>query len=251
MSDRAEDLKNIDLDLEKLPMEQALGIHWCIQSDTFQFCIMLKDRPCTRRGILSTVSSIFDPLGFVTPVLLEGKSILQDLCRDGVDWDDPIPDVIKAKWERWQTELPLLQHFSIPRCFKPEDFGPIVKELHHFSDASTKGHGQCSYLRLRDDSGKIHCSFVAGKSRVTPLKPVTIPRLELQAAVTSVKVGLQVRRELRLTDVHEFFWSDSKVVLGYIANESRRFHVFVANRVQLIQDSTTVEVCRDQTKPGG
>lgn len=86
---------------------------------------------------------------------------------------------------------------------------------------------------------------------MTPLKPVTIPRLELQAAVTSVKVGLQVRRELRLTDVHEFFWSDSKVVLGYIANERRRFHVFVANRVQLIQDSTTVEVCRDQTKPGG
>lgn len=85
MSDGAEDLKNIDLDLEKLPMEQALGIHWCIQSDTFQFRIMLKDRPCTRRGILSTVSSIFNPLGFVAPVLLEGKSILQDLCRDGVD----------------------------------------------------------------------------------------------------------------------------------------------------------------------
>lgn len=230
MSDRAEDLKNIDLDLEKLPMERALGVHWCIQSDTFLFRITLKDRPCTRRGILSTVSSILDPLGFVAPVLLEGKSILQDLCRDGVDWDDPIPGVIKARWEKWRNDLPLLQDFSIPRCFKPDDFGSIVKkELRHFSDASTKGYGQCSYLRLRDDSGRIHCSFVAGKSRVTPLKPVTIPRLELQAAVTSVKVGLQLRRELSLIDVHEFFWSDSKVVLGYIANESRRFHVFVAN----------------------
>ena len=243
MIDRADDLKNINLDLDKVPMERAVGVQWCIQSDTFQFRIALKDRPCTRRGILSTVSSNFDPLGFIAPVLLEGKSILQDLCRNGVDWDDPIiPDVIRARWERWRTELHVLQHFSIPRCFKPDDFGAVVKkELHHFSDASTKGYGQCSYLRLQDDSGRIHCAFVAGKSRVTPLKPVTIPRLELQAAVISVKISQQIRQELSLDDVQEFFWSDSKVVLGYIANESRRFHVFVANRVQLIQDSTSVD----------
>ncbi|XP_022777858.1 uncharacterized protein LOC111319323 [Stylophora pistillata] len=203
---------------------------------------MLKDRPCTRRGILSTISSIFDPLGFAAPILLEGKSILQDLCRKGVDWDDPIPDVIRSRWEKWRAELPILQRFSIPRCFKPKNFGSVVrKELHHFSDASTKGYGQCSYLRLQDDSGKIYCSFVAGEARVTPLKPVTVPRLELQAAVTSVKVSHQIPQELSLNDVPEFFWSDSKVVLGYIANESRRFHVFVANRVQLIQDATSVD----------
>ena len=117
----------------------------------------------------------------------------------------------------------------------------MKKELRHFSDASTKGYGRCSYLRLQDDSGRFHCSFVAGKSQVTPLKPVTIPRLELQAAVTSVKVSRQIRQELSLTDVPEFFWSDSKVVLGYIANESRRFRVFVANRVQLIHDGSSVD----------
>ena len=205
--------------------------------------MVLKDCPCTRRGILSTISSIFDLLGFIAPVLLEGKSFLQDLCCNGVDWNKLIiPEVIRARWERWWTELHVLQHFSIPRCFKPDDFGTVVKkELHHFSDASTKGYCQCSYLRLQDDSGRIHCAFVAGKSQVTPLKPVTIPRLELQAAVTSVKISQQIRQELSLDDVQEFFWSDSKVVLAYIANESRRFHVFVANRVQLIQDSTSVD----------
>lgn len=79
-------------------MEQTLGVQWCIQSDTFQFSIVLKDCSCTRRGILSTVSSILDLLGFLAPVLLEGKSIiLQDLCPDGVDWDDPIPNVIRAR----------------------------------------------------------------------------------------------------------------------------------------------------------
>ena len=89
--DRAEEIKNLDFDREPLPMERALGVQWCIESDTFKFNISLKDRPCTRRGILSTVSSIFDPLGFVAPVLLEGKAILQELCRNNLGWDDPVP----------------------------------------------------------------------------------------------------------------------------------------------------------------
>ena len=214
-----------------------------MQSDTFQFRIALKDPPYTKRGILSTVSSIFDPLGFISPVLLEGKNILQDSCSDGVDWDDPIiPDVIRARWERQRTELHVLQHFSIPRCFKPDDFRAVVKkELNHFCDASTMGYGQCSYLKLQDNSGRIHCAFVAGKSQVTPLKPVMTPRLELQAAVTSVKINQHIRQELSLGDVQEFIWWDTKVVLGYIANESPRFHVFVVNQVQLIQDSTSAD----------
>lgn len=112
-------------------------------------------------------------------------------------------------------------------------------ELHHFSDASNKGYGQCSYLRLTNEQGQIHCSFVIGKSRVTPLKSVTIPRLELTAAVTSVRVSDQLRKELPLENAEEIFWTDSKVILGYIANESRRFHVYVANRVQEIHDKTS------------
>ena len=89
--------------------------------------------------------------------------------------------------------------------------------------------------------GKVHCSFVIGKSRVTPLKAVTVPRLELTAAVVSVKVSEQLRRELDMSITQEFFWTDSQVVLGYIGNEVRRFHVFVANRVQQIQESSSVD----------
>lgn len=203
---------------------------------------MLQDKPCTRRGILSTVSSVFDPLGFVAPLLLDGKSILQELCCHEVDWDDPMPEDIKVKWEKWRADLLQLQCISIPRCYKPKNFGHVVStELHHFSDASIKGYGQWSYLRLVHEHQKVHCSFVMGKSRVAPLKPVTIPRLELTAAVCSVRISQQLRRELEYHINREYFWTDSNVVLGYISNESRRFHVFVANRVQEIQDSTSID----------
>ena len=112
-----------------------------------------------------------DPLGFVAPLLLDGKSILQELCRHEVDWDDPIPEDIKAKWEKWRADLLQLQRISIPRCYKPENFGRAMSaELHHFSAASVKGYGQCSYLRLVDEHQKVHCSFVMGKSRVAPLR---------------------------------------------------------------------------------
>ena len=73
LEDKVEEIKNIDLDQDVLPIEHALGVQWCIKNDCFKFRIMLMDKPCTRRGMLSTVSSIFDPLGFVAPVLLEGK----------------------------------------------------------------------------------------------------------------------------------------------------------------------------------
>ena len=126
---------------------------------------------------------------------------------------------------------------------RTENFCPVVcTELLHFSDASViKGYGQCSYVRMVDEQQRIHCTLVMGKSRVAPLKPVTVPRVELTADVCSVRISQQLRREFSYHIDQEYFWTDSKVVLGYISNESRRFHVFVANRVQEIQNSTSVE----------
>ena len=241
-SDKADGVKELDLDLDSLPLERALGVQWCIESDCFQFNIVLQDKPCTTRGILSAISSIFDPLGFVTLLLLDGKSILQELCRLNISWDDPIPDDIKIKWEKWRADLLNLQQISISRCYKPENFGPVVPtEPHHFSDASVKGYHQCGYVRMIDEQQRIHCTLVIGKSRVALLTPVTVPRLELTATVCSVKISQQLRHRLSYHIDQEYFWTDSNVVLGYISNESRRFHVFVANRVQEIQNSTSVE----------
>ena len=185
--DRADAVK--DLGLESLPIERTLEVQWSIEAGNFEFQVILQDRPLTRRGILATVCSIYDPLGFVAPIILIGKRILQDLCHNQVDWDDEIPANIKMKWEKWRNELPCLKELSIPRCFKPEEFGEIKSAELHNSDANNVGYSQCSYLRLANAEGKIHCSLVMGKARVNPLKTVSIPRSELTAALVSAKVN--------------------------------------------------------------
>ena len=174
--------------------------------------------------MLSTVSSIYDPLGLVAPFILQGKRILQELCRDRVGWDDKVPEDIRPRWERWRSELPVLEKLKVPRCHKPSKFVEIkTVEFHHFSDASQKGYGQCSYLRLTDSNDRIHCSLVMGQSRVAPLKPVTIPRLELNAAVVASKIGCVLRKELECKEVKETYWTDSKTVLGYIKKMQEDF----------------------------
>ena len=147
--DLAKDIQGIDIFENDLPMERTLGVQWYVQSDAFGFRVQLDQRPATCRGILSSVSSIFDPIGFVAPFMLTGKAILQDLCRDGYGWDDPVPANIETRWLKWRHELEELANLKIPRCHKDKDLTDITSvQLHHFSDASLKGYGQCSYIRL-------------------------------------------------------------------------------------------------------
>lgn len=230
--ERAKEVKDLDLDNDILPVERALGVRWCVQSDTFKFSITFQDKPLTRRGILSTVSSFYDPLGILSPVVFTAKRIIQDLCRKGLGWDDVIPTSVAQEWADWLQELHLLEGFSVGRCLKPPNFGKAVSaQLHHFADASEEGYGTVTYLLLRNAQSQTHVAFIMGKSRVTPLKPVTIPRMELTAAVVAARMDKLWRKELKMQLQDSVFWSDSTSVLKYIKNESSRFRIFVANRV--------------------
>ncbi|KAK3086822.1 hypothetical protein FSP39_023974 [Pinctada imbricata] len=239
-AERAGDVKQWNLNGGTLT-ERALGVYWFVDEDVIGFKISLKQQPVTRRGILSTVSSIYDPLGIVSPFVMTAKILLQQLCKSGIKWDDKITGKLEKVWTAWLSQAKELESVKIPRCYKPRDMDRIVScQLHVFADASEVGMGVVIYMRLTDDNSRIRCSFVLGKARVTPLKAVTIPRLELTACTMAVKLSKVIADQLEYSIDAIHFWTDSMSVLRYIANTKTRFKTFVANRLAVIHDATTV-----------
>ncbi|XP_070196592.1 uncharacterized protein [Littorina saxatilis] len=225
------------LDQSKRSIERALGIRWNLETDTLHFVHETKATQVTKRGVLSTVASIFDPLGLVSPIILRGRQILQEACKEGISWDQELPPSILTRWNEWIHDLRSLSSLQVPRCYftnAPLPWSGI--EFHHFADASSKGYGECSYVKLSDAEGNIHSSLLMAKAKVVPIRAVTIPRLELQAAVLAVKIARFLEKELGHLEAQHYFWTDSRVVLGYIYNQTKKFHVFVSNRLQMIQD---------------
>nr|CAH8842548.1 unnamed protein product [Trichobilharzia regenti] len=218
---------------------KTLGLCWCVKSDCFKFEVNLPVRPITKRGILSCIASLYDPLGYVAPLLLPPKRVMQHLCRSEFGWDEHVDVSIGAKWEAWLVDIKRIKDLEVQRCFRPQTFSPIAVSMHLFSDASEIGFGSVAYLRYESCSGEVSCSFVMGKSRVAPLKHVTVPRLELQAAVLSVKLLKYILEEIKLELSDVYLWTDSMIVLSYIRNTTSRFKTYIANRVGFTLDNTT------------
>ena len=235
--DCSKEVQACNLDYDNLHTERALGMKWHIRTDCFGYSTAIKEKKRTRRGLLSMIASLYDPLGLVSPFILPAKRILQQICQaKDLGWDDNIPDDCIQRWEKWLDELPLLESLTIPRCIKPNDFGEVKeRQLHVFSDASSTGYGVAAYIRLYDGE-RYHTVLMLGKSRVAPVKPTTIPRLELTAATVSVQVAQHLLNELDISIDNVTYHTDSTTVLHYIRSEKRRFPIFVANRVRLIRD---------------
>ena len=139
-------------------------------------------------------------------------------------WDEPLSAKHQQDWQAWTTESLDVSQIHIERCLQPSGFGDIAAaELHHFSDALTLAYGPGSYIRLVTKSGEIKCSLLHARSRVVPLKSVTIPRLELAAATLSVQQDEMLRRELSIQVDSSTFYTESSLVLAYIRNKRRMF----------------------------
>ena len=235
---RAPSVLDLDLNSNVLPTQRTLGVQWNMTSDMFTLKMAPTDKPFTPRGILSVTSSIYDPLGMVPPIILPAKRLLQELCKQGLGWDEEIRRQESHCWRLWLSDLPLLSS-ALPRCLRPEDFGQIQNaELHNFSDASQIAYGTVSYARLVNQNGCIHCSFLAGKSRLAHMKQITIPRLELSAAVLAVRMNHTLQEEFQSKFDRTALWTDSTAVLQYIKNEDKRFYTLVANRLAVIHDGS-------------
>ena len=232
----AKNLTNIDFDKGRLPNQRSLGLGWCLNDDVFVFKLGISSRPLSKRGILSTVNSLFDPLGFLSPVTIVGKLILRDLVSSNCTWDDPLPSEIESKWVGWRDSLQALENVRIPRTYFDRSLADFDNyELHVFSDASEQAIASVAYLVGIPEQGTRSVGFVMGKAKVAPTSGHTIPRLELCAAVLSVEVCGSISKHLGVERSKVKFYTDSRVVLGYIHNQSRRFFTYVSNRVQKIR----------------
>ncbi|XP_074031549.1 uncharacterized protein [Leptinotarsa decemlineata] len=221
---------------------KILGLRWNPSADCFSFIVSaIPNRPCTKRTILSELARIYDPLGFISPVTFFCKHLIQQLWLSGIGWDDiPNNEIIRI-WNQYQTDLPVLSSLKIPRMFTNSQ--AIAYEIHGFSDASEKGYACVIYLRSFDANGLNHVSFVCGKSKVAPTKKITIPRLELCAAVLLTKlissIIYLITPQLNLKRV--YCWSDSQIVLYWIKGHPHRWKTFVSNRVTFIREKVAPE----------
>ena len=219
--------------------ERALGIRWDIRSDEFSFATIQRKGEATKRNVLRILSSVFDPLGLLNPFTLTIKKLLQSLWKHKLDWDDEIPDFAKQIWYSWLKELAYIDKFKMARCYTTENSDVTDYQLHVFSDASEDAYATAAYLRQEHESGVVSCSLVMSKNRLAPLKVITIPRLELQAAVLSSRLKTSLTKEFDIDINAIYFWTDSMITLQYINNEKRRFKTFVANRVSEIHRSSS------------
>ena len=239
--DRAKSVKLIDLD-DSLPQETALGLQWSVEDDCFTYKVDFELKPLTKRGLLSMTASLYDPLGFVGPIALVPKLTQQELCRRQLDWDDKVPDDLTGGVEKWLESLHLLNKVKLPRCIRPrvQSTNGGRLELHCFSDASEYAYGAAVYCRYVVE-GTAVVSLLMAKSRVAPLKLVSIPRLELTAALVSCKLQKFVVEELDRQPDEIHFWTDSTTVLRYLENRSARYKTFVAHRVLAVQQMSEVK----------
>lgn len=235
--DLANDLKHSKIDADSLPVQRSLGLCWNLKDDCFIFQMSQDkvNRQCyTKRRVLSVINSLFDPLGFLAPFTLRGKLLLRDITSKVNDWDEPLPDHLCKEWEKWIQSLPCLESLMIPRVYFSQVKFSSDSQLHVFCDASDKAIASVAYLRTVTNDENVHIAYVFGKTKVAPKHGHTIPRLELCASVLGVEIAEFVCRELAISADMITFYTDSKVVLGYITNKTRRFYVYVQNRVSRI-----------------
>lgn len=245
--------KNMNIDNED-QTEKVLGMFWRCNSDHFTYSLKFNKgkhdildgrRNPTKRETLRVLMSIYDPLGLIAHYTSFLKVLLQEIWRSGLDWDSEIEDQLQVeKWYLWLQALNQIEKLEIPRCFLQafDNYDNLDIQLHIFVDSSKDCGCAVAYLRLQHkESGSIECTLIASKTRVAPLKLLSIPRLELTAAILGTRLSLTICASLTVKIKKIFYWTDSRTVLSWIRSDTRKIKgQFVAFRISEIQDSTNV-----------
>ncbi|XP_078051418.1 uncharacterized protein LOC144477563, partial [Augochlora pura] len=231
-ADDAQGLKFRSLDREP----KTLGLLWSMSNDELGYCVeSIASSRITKRRVLAEIAQIFDPLGLIAPVIIRAKIFMQELWQGKVGWDESLSQDLHSRWVNFRRDLAEITTVQIPRRVLSSY---VDVDMHGFADASERAYGAAVYLRSRASDGRWVVRLLCAKSRVAPLKTISVPRLELCGAVLLARLIAKVRDALGIAPMKVFCWTDSQVALAWIKGSPSRWKTFVANRVSEIQTVT-------------
>lgn len=227
-----------------------MGIYWNTQTDNIGYQLKVDILPNdvirgkqlpTKRQVLAFVMSVYDPIGLISDLTIHGRILMQELHKATVEWDNLIPQTLLQQWMDWLQIIKTAENLSIPRCVQINPWDPV--EIHVFVDASEKAYAAAVYVKSQTQTST-SVRLLMGKARVAPSKPLSIPRLELEAAMLGVRLLDTVKEETRLEISRVIFWTDSKTVLGWIQSDYRTYNRHIARRIGEILDTTAIDQWR-------
>ncbi|XP_072377748.1 uncharacterized protein [Diabrotica undecimpunctata] len=227
------------LELGESDRLKTLGIQWISNTDvlTYNVSTSSNKQPITKRSLLSNIAKIYDPLGLISPCIILVKILIQQLWLLDLDWDDELPRDLLNKWVTFKSKLSVLNKINIPRYIMCDKI--VHMELHAFSDASKDAYSAVLYVRTVDENGTVYVRLLCSKTRVSPIKVLTVPRLELCGALALARLVNQVSNALTC-QCNVFYWCDSQIVLWWLNTEANKLQVFVSNRVSEIQTLSNI-----------
>ncbi|GIX89748.1 hypothetical protein CDAR_245561 [Caerostris darwini] len=224
---------------------KALGLVWNLEEDMLRVDVAsllesFKFLENTKRSVLSTAAKVFDPVGFLSPFVVRITRLMQEIWERGLDWDSKLPEDLESKWKKWCAEIEVLGEMKTERCYFSRVVGKMDSvEIHIFSDASIVAYGAVAYFRYVNLRGEVGTSFVMSKSRISPLKKLSLPRLELMGALIAARLWKYLSKVFCGLVDGVFLWTDSEICLCWIKGSAREWKQFVSNRVLEIQDCTS------------
>lgn len=231
---------------------KILGMYWDPNNDEFRYIcrfarlrrdVLNESITPTKRETLQVLMSIFDPLGFVSCYTIGLKILLQEIWRSGIAWDENLSDTLNQKWCKWKSTIQLITSVRIQRCYSLVLPTADEVQLHTFVDAGENAYAAVCYLRIKKNND-VFVTLVAAKSKVAPLKPLSVPRLELQAALLGTRLAKMITQIQRIRIDSHFWWSDAKTILRWLQMDPKKFQQFVMHRVGEILETTNVNQWR-------
>ncbi|XP_041449352.1 uncharacterized protein LOC121404191 [Drosophila obscura] len=221
------------LELEESSIAKTLGIRWQASADEFFFSppALNERQSCTKRNVLSQIAQLFDPAGWLAPFVVQAKIFMQEIWLRELGWDDVLPNDLSQAWETFLNSFPAIQGIRIPRWLH---VCPMAKvQIHGFCDASQRAYGAAIYVRVERPQG-IVCTLLTAKTRVAPVKTISLPSLELCGAVLLTELSVAILPQMPLDASQVYFWTDSTIVLAWLNRPACDWTTFVGNRVAKI-----------------